>query len=149
VPVDDAEFATDVAQTGLDIRLVNQPANSPDLNVLDLGFFASLRSLTYERISRNLDKLIQNVKNEFDNYDLDTLNRVFLTLQGCLVEVMKDRGENRYKILTWTKTGWRCKACFLKALVVIDIYTRMWLHPWDTNHAHDDPYIPRSILVLL
>ena len=41
VPVDDAEFAAAVAQTRL-----------------DLGFFASLWSLTYERISRNLDKQI-------------------------------------------------------------------------------------------
>ena len=36
VPVNDEEFAVVVAQTGLDIRLINQPANSPDLNVLDL-----------------------------------------------------------------------------------------------------------------
>jgi hypothetical protein len=38
------------------------------------------------------------VKNEFDRYDPDTLNRVFLTLQGCMIEVMKDGGGNRYKI---------------------------------------------------
>jgi hypothetical protein len=69
VPIDDAEFSNTVAQPGLDIRLVNQPANSLDLNVLDLGFFSSLQSLNYERISRNLDELIRNVKNEFDNYD--------------------------------------------------------------------------------
>ena len=98
VPVDDAEFAAAVAQTGLDIRLVNQPANSPDLNVVDLGLFASLQSLTYDRISRNLDDLIQNVDNEFQNYDPANLNRVFLTLQACMIEVMKDGGGNRYKI---------------------------------------------------
>jgi hypothetical protein len=94
----DEEFATVVAHTGLDIQLINQPANSPDLNVLDLGFFASLQSKAYEKISRNLDELIRNVKNEFDNYDTDTLNRVFLTLQGCMIEVMKDGGGNTYKI---------------------------------------------------
>ena len=38
VPVNDKEFTVVVAQTELDIQLVNQPANSPDLNVLDLGF---------------------------------------------------------------------------------------------------------------
>jgi hypothetical protein len=99
-----------------------------------------------------LDELIQNVQNEFDNYDPDTLNRVFLTLQGCLVEVMKDgemEEETNTKFLTSTKTGCKREACFLKALVVTDSYTRMWSHPWDTNHAHDDPYIPQSILVLL
>lgn len=98
VPVNDEEFAAAVAQTGLDIRLINQPANSPDLNVLDLGFFNSLQSLTYDRISRNLDELIANVENEFANYDPDSLNRVFLTLQACMIEVMKDGGGNRYKI---------------------------------------------------
>jgi hypothetical protein len=81
----DEEFAIAVAHTGLDIQLINQPANSPDLNVLDLGFFASLQSKAYEKISRNLDELIRNVKNEFNNYDPDTLNRVFLTLQGCMI----------------------------------------------------------------
>ena len=98
LPVDDEEFAAAVAQTGLDIRLINQPANSPDLNVLDLGFFASLQSLTNEQISRNLDELIENVQKEFDNYDPTALNRVFLTLQGCMIEVMKDGEGNRYKI---------------------------------------------------
>jgi len=98
VPVNDKEFRVAVARTWLDIQLINQPANSPDLNVLDLGFFNSLQSLTYDRISRNLDELIANVENEFEKYDPDTLNRVFLTLQGCLVEVMKDGGGNRYKI---------------------------------------------------
>jgi hypothetical protein len=82
VPVNDEEFKTAVARTGLDIQLINQPANSPDLNVLDLGFFNSLQSLTYDRIFRNLDELIANVENKFANYDADTLNRVFLTLHG-------------------------------------------------------------------
>jgi len=96
--VNDEEFAAAVAQTGFDIRLINQPANSPYLNVLDLGFFASLQSLTNERVSRNLDDLIDNVQKEFDNYDPATLNKEFLTLQGCMIEVMKDGGGNRYKI---------------------------------------------------
>lgn len=98
VPVNDEEFAAALAQTRLDIRLINQATNSPDLNVLDLGFFNSLQSLTYDRISRNLDDLIANVQLEFDNYDPETLNMVFLTLQGCLIEVMKCGGGNRYKI---------------------------------------------------
>jgi hypothetical protein len=80
VPINDIELADAVAQTGLDIRLINQPVNSPDLNVLDLGFFNSLQSLTYDKIYRNLDDLITNVEHEFDNYGLDTLNRVFLIL---------------------------------------------------------------------
>ncbi|XP_066375035.1 uncharacterized protein [Miscanthus floridulus] len=98
VRADDPEFATAVAQTGLDIRIMNQPANSPNMNCLDLGFFVSLQSLTDRTTSRNMDELIVNVINEYENYNPVLLNRVFLTLQGCMIEVMKDNGGNMYKI---------------------------------------------------
>jgi hypothetical protein len=48
--------------------------------------------------SRNMDELFANVINEYENYNHVLLNRVFLTLQGCMIEVMKDNGGNRYKI---------------------------------------------------
>ena len=98
IPVNDEEFARAVAHLGLDIRLTNQPPNSPDINVLDLGFFASLQSLTYTTISNNMNDLIANVKNEYENYDHRAIRNVFLTLQGCMIEVMKAGGGNKYKI---------------------------------------------------
>jgi hypothetical protein len=52
VPHDDLEFAIAAAEIGLNIRLMNQPPNSPDINCLDLGFFASLQSLTLNTVSR-------------------------------------------------------------------------------------------------
>jgi hypothetical protein len=73
------------------------------MNCLDLGFFASLQSLTDRMTSRNLDELIQNVCMEYENYNPIILNRVFLTLQGCMMKVMKDNGGNRYKILHMSK----------------------------------------------
>jgi Arc/MetJ family transcription regulator len=98
VPVDDELFAAAVARIGLDIRLMNQPPNSIDMNCLDLGFFASLQSLIDRTTSRNIDELIQNVCIEYQNYNPVLLNRVFVTLQSCMIEVMKDNGGNRYKI---------------------------------------------------
>ena len=94
----DEVFLLAVQQCGLDIRLMNQPPNSPDVNVLDLGFFASLQALAYLRSSINLDELIRNVEEEYNNYDQVLMNRVFLTLQSCFIEVMKIRGGNGYKI---------------------------------------------------
>lgn len=87
----DEAFCHAVRQTGLDIRLFNQPANSPDLNVLDLGFFAALQSKSYLTTSKNMDELIQNVQREFSTYDESKIRNVFLTLQGCMIEVMKKR----------------------------------------------------------
>jgi hypothetical protein len=45
-----------------------------------------------------MDELIANVINKFTDYEPTLLRRVFLTLQSCLIEVMKVRGGNRYKI---------------------------------------------------
>jgi hypothetical protein len=45
-----------------------------------------------------MDELFANVINEYENYNHVLLNRVFLMLQGCMIEVMKDNGGNRYKI---------------------------------------------------
>ncbi|KAF7820639.1 mariner transposase [Senna tora] len=39
IDLDDAEFCQVASEDGFDIRLMCQPPNSPDMNVLDLGFF--------------------------------------------------------------------------------------------------------------
>ena len=95
---DDQEFLAAVAKTGLDIRLVQQHANSPDLNVLDLGFFDSLQSLTDCLSPKTLQDLIAGVLEEFEGYDVYKLNRIFLTLQTCMIEILNHAGGNGYKI---------------------------------------------------
>lgn len=97
LPNDEA-FALAVAQVGLDIRIMNQPPNSPDMNVLDLGFFASLQSKTYLKNCSNMDELISNVDEEYNEYNSNLVSRVFLNLQACFIEVMKADGGNGYKI---------------------------------------------------
>jgi hypothetical protein len=87
-PNDEAFFHA-VCQTKLGIRIFNQPANSPDLNVLDLGFFVALQSETYITSSKNMDELIRNVQTEFTNYDESKIRNVFLTQQGCMTKLMK------------------------------------------------------------
>ncbi|EAZ41197.1 hypothetical protein OsJ_25699 [Oryza sativa Japonica Group] len=97
LPNDEA-FALAVAQVGLDIRIMNQRPNSPNMNVLDLGFFASLQSKTYLKNCSNMDELISNVDEEYNEYNSNLVSRVFLTLQACFIEVMKADGGNGYKI---------------------------------------------------
>ena len=48
IPVDDPEFVVAAQAEGWDIRLRCQPPNSPDLNILDLGFFAALQSIFHK-----------------------------------------------------------------------------------------------------
>ena len=42
VAVNDAAVTEEIARLGLNLKLVNQPPNSPDLNINDLAFFRSL-----------------------------------------------------------------------------------------------------------
>ena len=45
IDVNDPAFVQAAQADGWDIRLTCQPPNSPDLNVLDLGFFAAIQAL--------------------------------------------------------------------------------------------------------
>ena len=38
------------------------------------------------------------VKQAFDEYPAERSNRIFLTLQACMIEVLRDNGGNRYKV---------------------------------------------------
>ncbi|KAM3341362.1 hypothetical protein P3S68_028997 [Capsicum galapagoense] len=95
----DLEFIEAARQDGFDIRLCFQPWNSPDLNVLDLGFYRAIQSLQYEKAPKNVDELVEAVERSFDEMKPKQLNHVFPTLQSCMIEVMKDSGGNNYKCL--------------------------------------------------
>ena len=76
---------------------MQQPANSPDMNVLDLAYFGSIQSLTLETSPKNLSDLIESVEHVFHSYPVDNLDKVFITLQSVLLEVTNARGENKYE----------------------------------------------------
>ncbi|CAN0422202.1 unnamed protein product, partial [Ascophyllum nodosum] len=87
-----------MSSDGWDIRMINQPANSPDTNVLDLGFFRSVQSLQDRTTPRNIGDLVKAVKDAWNDDPPDVLNRVWLSLQACLEQIMLAGGDNDYKI---------------------------------------------------
>ncbi|WOH11073.1 hypothetical protein DCAR_0830552 [Daucus carota subsp. sativus] len=94
----DPEFCEAAKQYGFDLRLMCQPANSPDLNVLDHGFFSAIQSLRYKVCVRTIDELIDAVENAYETFSPVLSNNIFLTLQSCMLEIMKTQGSNRYKL---------------------------------------------------
>ncbi|CAK8566040.1 unnamed protein product [Lathyrus sativus] len=98
VSMDDEEFRRVASEGGFDIRLTCQPQNSPDLNVLDLGFFNAIQSLQQIEVTNSVDELIQTVQKSYDNFSSKASNKIFLTLQSCMIEIMKVKGSNNYKI---------------------------------------------------
>jgi hypothetical protein len=80
------------------VLLYTQPANSPDVNINDLGFFRALQSLYQRSTPSNVGEIITAVLQAYQDYDLVKINRIWLTLQCCLNEILIHHGNNDYKI---------------------------------------------------
>ncbi|KAJ1270982.1 hypothetical protein BS78_06G093700 [Paspalum vaginatum] len=96
--VDDPQFCEVAKQDGFGIRLICQPANSPDFNILDLGFFRAIQAIQYKKGAKTLNDLIPAVEQAFLEYCPKRANRIFVTLQTVLKEAMKIKGSNKIKI---------------------------------------------------
>lgn len=94
----DTQFLEYASRVGLNIHLCCQPPNSPDLNILDLGFFRAIQSLQQKEAASTIDELIGAVENSFNEISYENLDHVFLTLQQCMIEIIKNYGGNNYKI---------------------------------------------------
>ena len=64
---------------GFNIFMYNQPPNSPDLNVLDLSFFALIQSLQFKQPCNSIDELVPRVIECFNSYSHNKLNNMSLT----------------------------------------------------------------------
>lgn len=62
VKVDDPVFCEDAREHGFDIRIMCQPPNSPDFNVLDLGFFRAIQTIQYKKNARTIEQLVPTVQ---------------------------------------------------------------------------------------
>ncbi|XP_020881507.1 uncharacterized protein LOC110228407 [Arabidopsis lyrata subsp. lyrata] len=94
----DTNFQEHASQNGFDIRLMCQPPNSPDMNVLDLGFFSAIQALQHKVCPETIEQLIDAVNTAFEEYPTRKINHIFLTLQLCMKETMRIGGSNNYKI---------------------------------------------------
>ena len=92
------EIVAAFSKDPLDMTLVHQPANSPDLNVLDLGYLNSLQTLQYRKRSNTTGELIKAVYESWDELPKEKLNKVFLTLQKIHELVVLHNGKNDYKL---------------------------------------------------
>ncbi|XP_021750655.1 uncharacterized protein LOC110716342 [Chenopodium quinoa] len=94
----DAEFIEATTTNGFNIQFIFQPAQSPDLNVLDLALFRSIQSLQYQSFFTDLDELVQKVKDSYDTFDPEVNKYIWVTLQNCMIKILKAEGGNKYKI---------------------------------------------------
>ncbi|KAF0735417.1 hypothetical protein Ae201684_008107 [Aphanomyces euteiches] len=87
-----------VSTDGWTFVIRKQPPNSPDLNVLDLGFFASIQALQRKVVSRSVDDVIHATLLAFEMLSMEKLADVFLTLQAVMRLVLEHHGDNHFKL---------------------------------------------------
>jgi len=83
---------------GLTVSFVCQPAQSPDLNVLDLGYFSAIQALQQQRRTKTLEELVVAVEESFVERKREALENVFYTWAACMEQVMLNACGNQYKI---------------------------------------------------
>ncbi|ETW01479.1 hypothetical protein H310_06990 [Aphanomyces invadans] len=82
IPPTDPDIVAACKSDGWDIEVKFQPPNSPDLNVLDLGFFRAIQSIQENNYSRCVDDIVAETERAWMEVDMSTLNANFLTLQS-------------------------------------------------------------------
>jgi hypothetical protein len=79
------------------IELYNQPPNSPDCNLLDLGFFRALQAVYYRESPKTALEICDMVSKAYAEYDAHKINRIWLSYMACLNAIVEHHGENTYK----------------------------------------------------
>ena len=80
------------------VDLVMQPAQSPDLNVNDLGFFASLTSSVWGMNASSIDELVQTIFQQYEEYDGATSERVWQSLFKVYNQTLRKMGDNEFGV---------------------------------------------------
>jgi hypothetical protein len=57
-----------------------------------------IQSLQHQQASNSINELIEAIMDSFNAMGHDKLKNVFLSLQQCLIEVMKRGGGHNYKL---------------------------------------------------
>eukprot|EP01031_Cornospumella_fuschlensis_P026698 gene26697-32259_t len=94
-----AEIARMGSTEGWRFNVVTQPAQSPDLNILDLGLFHSLKSrvAVLKQHAVNIDQLIAKINVAYQAYHGRTLDHIWAHLYACWNSILNVNGCNQYK----------------------------------------------------
>ncbi|KAF7150250.1 hypothetical protein RHSIM_Rhsim02G0188400 [Rhododendron simsii] len=121
----DPKFLEAASRDEFDMHLSFQPPSSPDMNVLDLGFFRLIQSLQHQQASSTIDQLVGAAEKSFEELSPDNLDHVFLSLQASMIEVMKVYGDDNYKLPQIGKAISLEMALFLRNFIVTVLLWKM------------------------
>jgi len=91
-------FNREGRKDGWKIKVITQPAQSPDLNINDLAFFRSLKCRVeiLKNGAETLNSLYESVLQAWEEYDSDTLQRIWGVQYECYRNILHIKGDNDY-----------------------------------------------------
>ena len=133
---DNMEFKEAVDEIGLNLTVFTQLPNSPDTNILNLGFFRAIQSFN-DDCPANEEELIKSVEKAYGEYPFCKLNCVWLTLQSCFNMIIEDDGGNDYKIPHMGKESMERRG-LLPEVLHITPAASAWLNPTMVDNSSQD-----------
>ena len=95
----DPAFLLAASAGNWDIKLLTQPAQSPDTNLLDLSFSRALQSSQWDHgFANEINGLVAQVTRAYCDFPPRKIDFGFLTLQSCLEQILICNGDNNYKV---------------------------------------------------
>ena len=91
------EFNDALMDNDLNAKLYTQAANSPDINLLDLGFFRVIESFN-DTAPKTEEELIESVSVAYKNYPRQKINQTWLPLQCCFNQIIRLNGDNDFNV---------------------------------------------------
>ena len=107
-----------VDKCGIKVKIKNHPENSPDLNVLDLGYFNSIQSFQHQIRSTTIEYLVENVTESYRYLCVNQLHNIWITWKLVMLSVIECNGDNNY-VLPLKNRGLLERDGILKTKVVV------------------------------
>ncbi|CAM9734989.1 unnamed protein product [Choristocarpus tenellus] len=75
-----------------------QPSNSPNLNIMHLFFFRSLKCRVMEERFGSIEEMVKVIKKQYEEYDETALERAWQLLFVVYNQVLRYKGGNDFSV---------------------------------------------------
>ena len=96
--IKDAKIKAKIDELGLDCSFYFQPSRSPELNILDLGLFNSLKHSLLKTFTKNKTEMVDALYKAYNNMEKETIDDIFITLMMVMNQIIEHQGYNNFKI---------------------------------------------------
>ena len=135
----DEEWIMTLTELGLQDKIVlfDQPANSPDTNVNDLGFFRAMDAAYQRERPKKQGDIVRLVDKVYWEYPHNLLNRIWLTHMSVMNEIIDHHGDNNFKIPHMGKERLERLGQLPRALVVTKTANQLLGFTSDDSDSND------------